>query len=917
MAYLCIPVEACHFQYLSLSMLSWHHYWNRFFGYPVVIFVKAEDAQQIRDEVAPLRRAGIDARVTIVAPKWLKDPNIACPNWKQKSDEPCSRRFTESYRNMNRFFSKDMYWQPTFDNIDYFLRIDTDSFLVQIWCDDPFERMHRKGLRFLYNGIAVTNPNCHRGMRDAIDEFVSEKHVQPVSLMTDFIRPDNGERPALGFSGCVGAGSKHFFRHDNYTRFADFLRSKCGIYNHRWSEQVFFYYASTIYGTREQVGKIDSPHIHGRDKNLWMTCLKQRLSAAGYNAAMRMPVAAANGAKTEKHREWKYMNPGGRTITAVLKSTRNPIDEYDSWRRWRGRHPEWPRYRMSFREFASEWAKFHRHWDVWSEEHCTPIVEFKFEELVRNPRGVLRGILRETGLWRNLALDEERVSRALRIVNEEDGRAHAAQGTQVTGSLTMGNAIGKTYRGKQFGRDMSLTDLAWFESENADLLERYGYTELFTRARAQLTQLAQSAATAEGNGHPTNRPGKLIVLSAPNAWLMQPTLSCPLQDCAGCEFSVDKSRMKDADAVIFFARYIPETPPPRPTGQLWVFFTTESRRHFPELPAQYNDAFNLTMTYKLNSDVAMTYLDRQWFRLLPFQDSTTFGEVRNKTRVFLVSPRNRGKLNCDFVQNKDACKSSISGAFLNMGSPCEAPTSNEEYAAFKLKVFQGFTTRYPEKTKDAPIMFMASNPIRCHQNCDKNNRIEYVEQLMKHTRVDSYGLVLHNKESVSVGGQSYTMSGRKHGNWERPVVIKILSAYKFYLAFENSNCDDYLTEKFFRPLLAGSVPVVLGGCDYAKFAPTKESYLHVKDFTSPAELAAYINKADKDANLYRTHLAWRELTPEQWSPSFRSIFSAEKPDCKLCKLLHRGVKQVHRNINQDYWSRDGNCAADGWGISGS
>ena len=35
--------------------------------------------------------------------------------------------------------------------------------------------------------------------------------------------------------------------------------------------------------------------------------------------------------------------------------------------------------------------------------------------------------------------------------------------------------------------------------------------------------------------------------------------------------------------------------------------------------------------------------------------------------------------------------------------------------------------------------------------------------------------------------------------------------YKFYFAFENSNCDDYITEKFFNSIRrADVVPVVMG-----------------------------------------------------------------------------------------------------------
>lgn len=55
--------------------------------------------------------------------------------------------------------------------------------------------------------------------------------------------------------------------------------------------------------------------------------------------------------------------------------------------------------------------------------------------------------------------------------------------------------------------------------------------------------------------------------------------------------------------------------------------------------------------------------------------------------------------------------------------------------------------------------------------------------------------------------------------------------YKFYLAFENSVCRDYATEKFYNALLYNTVPIVYGGADYAKLAP-RQSYIDVRNFTS-------------------------------------------------------------------------------------
>ena len=41
--------------------------------------------------------------------------------------------------------------------------------------------------------------------------------------------------------------------------------------------------------------------------------------------------------------------------------------------------------------------------------------------------------------------------------------------------------------------------------------------------------------------------------------------------------------------------------------------------------------------------------------------------------------------------------------------------------------------------------------------------------------------------------------------------------YKFFLAFENSVCDEYVTEKFFRTVKYDTIPVVHGGGHYEKF----------------------------------------------------------------------------------------------------
>jgi hypothetical protein len=66
-----------------------------------------------------------------------------------------------------------------------------------------------------------------------------------------------------------------------------------------------------------------------------------------------------------------------------------------------------------------------------------------------------------------------------------------------------------------------------------------------------------------------------------------------------------------------------------------------------------------------------------------------------------------------------------------------------------------------------------------------------------------------------------------------------------------------VTEKFFDPLLAGSVPVYLGAPNVEDFAPGDRCYISTKDFTSPRDLADCLKKLDGDPLLYQNYFNWK------------------------------------------------------------
>jgi len=47
-------------------------------------------------------------------------------------------------------------------------------------------------------------------------------------------------------------------------------------------------------------------------------------------------------------------------------------------------------------------------------------------------------------------------------------------------------------------------------------------------------------------------------------------------------------------------------------------------------------------------------------------------------------------------------------------------------------------------------------------------------------------------------------------NLYSPELLRFLSEYKFMIAIENAACPDYITEKFWRPLIMGVIPIYFG-----------------------------------------------------------------------------------------------------------
>ncbi|XP_054830439.1 alpha-(1,3)-fucosyltransferase 4 [Eublepharis macularius] len=160
---------------------------------------------------------------------------------------------------------------------------------------------------------------------------------------------------------------------------------------------------------------------------------------------------------------------------------------------------------------------------------------------------------------------------------------------------------------------------------------------------------------------------------------------------------------------------------------------------------------------------------------------------------------------------------------------------------------------------------------------EEHARVRYFRQLKKYLPIDIYGA-----QGLELKNDS---------------VVKTVSEYKFYLAFENSQHPDYITEKLWRNAFKSrTVPVVLGPprSNYELFIPS-DSFIHVDDFASPVQLAVYLKFLDKNKNRYRRYFAWRK----RFDVRVTSFW--DEHCCRVCEAIRAAGDQRKTIQNLANW----------------
>lgn len=174
-------------------------------------------------------------------------------------------------------------------------------------------------------------------------------------------------------------------------------------------------------------------------------------------------------------------------------------------------------------------------------------------------------------------------------------------------------------------------------------------------------------------------------------------------------------------------------------------------------------------------------------------------------------------------------------------------------------------------------------------NCDSRhyNRLQIIRELSA------------NNLSLDLSG----VCGKKHKvcrNLESFNECAAHKQYRFYLSFENSLCEDYITEKFWKVLSSDHymIPVAMGGksiTDYTRVAPP-HSFIHAEQFDNIDQLAQYLNEVAHNATLFNSYHTWRQ------------DYKMERPDtqvpaCQLCRVAHLKPDLTARTDFSTWWNK--------------
>lgn len=173
----------------------------------------------------------------------------------------------------------------------------------------------------------------------------------------------------------------------------------------------------------------------------------------------------------------------------------------------------------------------------------------------------------------------------------------------------------------------------------------------------------------------------------------------------------------------------------------------------------------------------------------------------------------------------------------------------------------------------------------------------FVSHCNAYSKRDELTQKLQEYIDVDIYGKCGTLQCEKHST---KCDEMLNTTYRFYFAFENTLCLDYVTEKVYDAMKNFVIPVIYSGAQLSQFLPP-QSYINVESFETVEDLANFLKFLSKRPEEYIKYFWWRK---------YYKIISRDALDpCKICMKLNelkfKSKRQIYASIKD--WLYKGVC----------
>jgi hypothetical protein len=185
------------------------------------------------------------------------------------------------YKCMIRWYLIHIFDHPAIRDLNYYWRLDTDSFIAEPINYDPFQIMYEKNLFYSYRVLDEDEPPIIQGLYQTIQNYIQHNNIQlknslPTSPLDGrdqgfepFIFPDisysNSSYMPVIYNNLELVNVQFFRQNTQIQQFTNYIDKLDGIFKYQWGDAAIRYWQLQMFVESDQILKFsDWDYVHSR-----------------------------------------------------------------------------------------------------------------------------------------------------------------------------------------------------------------------------------------------------------------------------------------------------------------------------------------------------------------------------------------------------------------------------------------------------------------------------------------------------------------------------------------------------------------------------------------------------------------------------------------------------------------------------